>query len=99
MTQATIVRNDEKNRFEATLDGETAVLTFHHNGKRLALIHTGVPEKLEGKGLASLLTKTALQYARDNDFTVVPICPFVRSYLEQHPDEAEKTKLDLTKHA
>ena len=70
---------------------------FHRNGKRLALIHTEVPEAPEGRGLASLLAKTALDYARSNDLTVVPICPFVRSYLEKHPDEAARTKLDLTK--
>ena len=97
MAQATVVLNDELNRFEATLHDETAFLTFHRNGKRLALIHTEVPEALEGRGLASLLAKTALDYARSNDLTVVPICPFVRSYLEKHPDEAARTKLDLTK--
>jgi uncharacterized protein len=94
MTQATVVRNDERDRFETTVDGETAFLTFHRNGKRFSLIHTEVPEPLEGKGLASLLAKTALAYARENELTVVPICPFVRSYLERHPDEAARTKVD-----
>jgi len=89
-----VERTDE--RFEVTQDGKTAFLTYHRNGKRLALIHTEVPEALEGHGLASLLAKTALQYARDEDLTVVPICPFVRSYIERHPDEAEKTKLDMS---
>ncbi len=96
MAQATVVLNEGLKRFEATLNEETAFLTFHRNGKRLALIHTEVPEALGGRGLASLLAKTALEYARTNDLTVVPICEFVRSYLEKHPDEAARTKLDLT---
>jgi predicted GNAT family acetyltransferase len=91
--------NDGADRFETTIDGETAFLTFHRNGNRLVLIHTEVPEELGGEGLASLLAKTALQYARDNDLTVVPVCPFVQSYLERHPDEAAKTKLDLSRRA
>jgi predicted GNAT family acetyltransferase len=89
--------NDETDRFETRVGGQTAFLTFHRNGDRLALIHTEVPKELEGKGLASLLAKTALAYARDNDLTVVPICEFVQSYLERHPDEAARTKVDSKK--
>ena len=91
---AKVILNDDADRFETTVDGATAFLTFHRNGNRLALIHAEVPEALEGKGLASLLAKTALQYARDNDLTVVPICEFVQSYLQRHPDEAARTKID-----
>src|SRR5438105_15907871 len=97
MTPDAVVVNNELNRFEVNRHEETAFLTFHRNGKRISLIHTEVPEALEGRGLASLLAKTALEYARSNDLTVVPICPFVRSYLEKHPDEAARTKLDMSK--
>jgi predicted GNAT family acetyltransferase len=96
MSDAGVVLNEELKRFETTRDGLTAFLTFRRNGKRVVLIHTEVPSELEGHGLASKLAWFALDYARENDLTVVPVCPFVRSYLERHPEEAERTKLDMT---
>jgi predicted GNAT family acetyltransferase len=95
MSDPTVIRNDELDRFESTLNGHTAFLTFHRNGKRLTLIHSEVPSSLEGHGMAGLLTETALEYARANDLTVVPMCPFVRSFLEKHPDEVARTKIDM----
>jgi len=89
-----LILNDARSRFEETVDGSTALLTFNRNGKRLVLIHTEVPEELEGHGLGSKLATFALNYARENDLTVVPRCPFVKSYLERHPDEAATLDID-----
>jgi predicted GNAT family acetyltransferase len=90
----TVVRNEELSRFEIDVDGETAFLTYKDTGKRLVLIHTEVPEELEGRGIASAIAKAALEHARADDRVVVPICEFVRSYLDRHPDEAARTKVD-----
>jgi len=89
-----VVRNEDRFRFEVTVDGETAFLTFHRNGKRFTLIHTEVPESLEGRGIGSKIVRAALEYARANDLTVVPRCPFVQAFLENHPDEAEGLSID-----
>jgi predicted GNAT family acetyltransferase len=55
----------------------------------LELIHTEVPEPLSGRGIASRLAHAALVYARENGLRVIPTCPFVRSYLERHPEFQE----------
>jgi predicted GNAT family acetyltransferase len=89
-----VTLNEAHSRFETTVDGETAFLTFHRNGKRITLIHTETPEALEGKGVGSAVVRFALDYARRNDLVVVPRCPFVRSFLERHPDEAEGLTID-----
>ena len=47
----------------------------------LELIHTEVPEKLRGKGLAATLAETGLQYARDNKLKVDVICPLVQGFV------------------
>jgi predicted GNAT family acetyltransferase len=83
-----VTLNEQRSRFETTVDGVTAFLTFHRDGKRLVLVHTKTPEELGGRGVGSALVAFALDYARKNDLTVVPRCPFVSSYLERHPDEA-----------
>jgi predicted GNAT family acetyltransferase len=88
--------NEARSRFEIEADGETAFLTFHRNGKRLVLVHTETPEALEGRGIGSSLTRAALAFAREHDLTVVPQCPFVRSFIERHPDEAVGLDIDTS---
>lgn len=83
-----IVRNEAANRFEAEIDGFLAVIEYQIDGQTMALVHTGVPDELGGRGLGSKLVKFALEYARANDLKVKPVCPFVESYLERHPDYA-----------
>ena len=75
--------------FTLTEDGHTAELVYHLNGKRLVLIHTEVPEPLEGRGIGGRLVQAALARARAEGLTIVPNCPFARSWLERHPDAVE----------
>src|SRR5205823_5566274 len=94
VSENAVMLDEARSRFETTVDGETAFLTFHRNGKRITLIHTEVPASLEGRGVGSDIVRFALDYARTNDLTVVPRCPFVRAYLERHPDAAEGLSID-----
>jgi uncharacterized protein len=76
-------------RFEIEREGEVAYLEYTMTGKVLGLIHTEVPEKLRGLGLASALAETALQYARENKMKVDVICPSVFDYLAKHPEYSD----------
>ncbi len=76
-------------RFEIERNGETAYLEYSMAGRVLALIHTEVPEKLRGMGLASSLAETALQWAREHQFKVDVICPSVQDYLVKHPEYSD----------
>jgi predicted GNAT family acetyltransferase len=73
-------------RFEIERDGEIAYLEYTLAGSVLGLIHTEVPEKLRGQGLASSLAETALQYALRHKLRVDVICPSVHDYLSKHPE-------------
>ncbi len=76
-------------RFEIERDGQVAYLEYSMTGKVLGLIHTEVPDKLRGLGLASSLAETALQYARENKLKVDVICPSVLDYLGKHPEYSD----------
>jgi uncharacterized protein len=76
-------------RFEIERDGEVAYLEYTMTGNVLGLIHTEVPEKLRGLGLASSLAETALQYARENELKVDVICPSVLDYIAKHPEYSD----------
>jgi predicted GNAT family acetyltransferase len=76
-------------RFEIERDGEVAYLEYSVSDGVLELIHTEVPEKLRGTGLAARLAETGLQYARDNKLKVDVICPLVLDYVSKHPEYSD----------
>jgi predicted GNAT family acetyltransferase len=76
-------------RFEIERDGAVAYLEYTMTGNVLALLHTEVPEKLRGLGLASSLAETALQHARENKLQVDVICPSVHDYIAKHPEYSD----------
>lgn len=90
-----VVANEDLERFELVVDGHTAFLTFKRDGDKLSLIHTEVPDALGGRGVGSTLVRGVLDHARSNDLTVIPVCPFVRSFLERHPDEAARSRVEM----
>jgi predicted GNAT family acetyltransferase len=79
-----VTHNEQARRFEATVDGLHSLLTYRRFPDRIVLQHTEVPAALEGKGLAAKLTSTALDFARANHLRVVPLCPYVSSFLRRH---------------
>jgi predicted GNAT family acetyltransferase len=81
------VRNNEVNlQFEIELDGEIAYLTYRFYKKDIAFMHTFVPEKLAGKGLASALAVYAFGYAKSHQKLVMVYCPFVSKFIKKNTE-------------
>lgn len=78
-----------KGRFEIEQDGEVAYLEYALAGKVLELIHTEVPEKMQGTGAGSSLVESALQWAREHHVKVDVICPFATEYIDRHPEYSD----------
>jgi uncharacterized protein len=91
---AAVTDNQADSRFELDTDGHVAVLMYRRNGKRLVLIHTDVPAELEGRGIGGQLVVAAIDRAAREGLTIVPLCPFARSWLERHADEAARAAID-----
>jgi uncharacterized protein len=89
-----VTDNQAESRFELDTDGHVAVLMYRRNGKRLVLIHTDVPVELEGRGIGGRLVETAIDRAARDGLTIVPLCPFARSWLERHADQAGRAAID-----
>lgn len=81
-----VVREEAEERFAIHTGGEPAFLTYSLTDGSLYLLHTEVPEALEGRGLGSELVRAALEHARAEGMTVVALCPFVGAYLRRHPE-------------
>lgn len=81
-----ITHNEQGQRFETTIDGQTGYISYQDKGDALVYDHTIVPKELGGRGVGTALVKHALHYARENDKKVVPQCSFVSSYINKHPE-------------
>lgn len=78
--------NREASRYEVTLAGETAFLTYERRKSSIVLVHTEVPPSLGGQGVGGTLARHALDTARAEGNRVVVQCPFVQAWLRRHPE-------------
>jgi uncharacterized protein len=76
-------------RIEIERNGEVAYLEYSLSGNILELIHTAVPKRLRGMGLASSLAETALHWAREDKLKVDITCPSVQAYVGRHPEYSD----------
>ena len=80
-------RNDDLDQYELTVDEELAAhVTFRVDGDVITFLHTETESEFVGRGLASQLVREALADVRSRSQRVVPQCPFVRAYIEKHPE-------------
>ena len=55
----------------------------------IAINHTGVPPKYEGRGIAARLVNKAIEDARAEGFKITPICSYVVAQFRRHPEWAD----------
>ena len=83
----TIRHNEQKTRFETTLEGHTAYTSYDlEDPSRIVFTHTIVPDELSGRGIAGEIVKHALGHAREKKLTVVPQCSYVAAYIRRHKE-------------
>lgn len=87
--QLTIKHNEQAHRFETTVDGTTAYISYVDNGNVIVYDHTIVPSAIGGRGIAGQLTKHALDYARAQGKKVMPACSYVANYMRKHPEYSD----------
>jgi predicted GNAT family acetyltransferase len=86
---AVVRDNVAESRYEVAVGGQVAVLEYAREVDRITLIHSEVPEALEGHGVAGILAKTALDEARRQGLAVIPDCRYVAAYIRRHPEYAD----------
>lgn len=78
--------NEEAHQFQLVVDGHTAFIEFSRNGDVIILPHIEVPAALEGRGIGKQLVEQTLTYIEEHGWKVVPLCPFVKAYIQRHPE-------------
>lgn len=83
--------NAAEGRYELLLDGELAgVAEYRDRGGRRIFVHTVVDPAFAGRGLGNRLARGALDDAIQRGLAIVPRCPFIRAWLERHPEYRER---------
>jgi len=77
-------------RLEMRVGGRRAgYVAYRRRAGAIAFTHTEIEPEFEGMGLGGTLVREALSRARSEGLAVLPFCPFVRSYIERHPDQLD----------
>jgi predicted GNAT family acetyltransferase len=85
--EAEVVDAPNDNRYEIRLGNRLVGLAaYRRRDGRIAFTHTEVDDALEGRGFGSRLAEEALNDAGRQGLEVVPLCPFIAYYIEQHPE-------------
>lgn len=81
--------NEDARRYEAAMAGKLAFIQYQREGDQIIFVHTEVPTELEGHGVATKMARFALDDARSRHLAVIPLCPYVASFIRRHPEYAD----------
>ncbi|HET6381629.1 MAG TPA: GNAT family N-acetyltransferase [candidate division Zixibacteria bacterium] len=85
--QVRVADNPALERYELTVDGQAAGhLQYRDRGGRRILVHTQVDRAYAGQGLGGKLARAALEDLRRRGMPAVARCPFVRAWVQRHPE-------------
>jgi predicted GNAT family acetyltransferase len=91
-----VIDDPDTQRYTIWVQGERAGFAqYSHQPGRYVFTHTEVDDRYEGQGLGSTLAEAALDDVRAKGERVVPLCPFIASYIDRHPAYADLVDTEL----
>jgi predicted GNAT family acetyltransferase len=85
--------NHEKSQYEIFVDGERiGLMTYRVNGDTVTTPHTEIHNTHGSRGLGSELVRASLDDIRAEGKYVRPLCPFVRAFIDKHPEYQDLVK-------
>ncbi|MCK9869723.1 GNAT family N-acetyltransferase [Nocardiopsis dassonvillei] len=85
-----VVDVQDRKRYEIRVDGEVAGFAeYILTDDMVTFTHTEIDPAHEGRGLGGTLVRGALDDVRPRGLAVLPLCPFVKGWIQRHPDYAD----------
>ena len=87
----TVTDNPAKSRYELFDDGRLVGFTEYHERADGVLVfpHTVITTPKRGAGYGGTLVAEALDDVRAKGRTIVAECPFVKQFVDEHPEYAD----------
>jgi uncharacterized protein len=82
----TLIDKEEEKQYEFHIDGLVPRVEYAKVLDHIYLNHTEVPPELKGKNIGKILVKKVLEDIEKKKLTLVPLCPFVASYIKRNPE-------------
>jgi uncharacterized protein len=86
-----VIHNPAQNRFETWIEGQLSKLDYMEDDNTIVMTHVGVYPEHRGQGVAGKLTEVALEYAKEKSLRVIPMCPYIATYIRRNPQYLELT--------
>lgn len=76
------------NQFIAHIDQREAGLIEYStvNENTIILAHTEVGDDFRGQRVGQTILEHIVEYARENNIKLIPLCPFTKAQLDKHPE-------------
>ena len=82
-----------KGRYLVRIDGAEAMMTYSRAGESAMIIdHTEVPDALRGRSVGLSLVRRAVEDARAEGRSIIPLCPFAKAQFSRHPEWQDVVK-------
>jgi predicted GNAT family acetyltransferase len=91
MARYELINNEEENRYEFQIDDQIAFIDYRkdEHRRRIDLVHTKVPKPLQNQGIGTELVKQTLTHIRAQNYELIPHCPFIATYVQEHTGWAD----------
>lgn len=89
---ATVIHYSDQHRFVAEEEAQEAgYLEYEReaNGAVFVANHVVTKEQFRGRGIAGEVTAAAFEHARRHRIKVRPVCPYVVTWVKEHPEVGE----------
>ena len=93
MANVTVTREEKegRGRYVGKLEGFAGEAELSYSRTNPAIViadHTGTPVSMRGHGVATALVERLIADAQSEGFKIVPVCSFVESQFDLHPEWA-----------
>lgn len=79
-----VIHEKENKRFIIYTDSGEAYVEYRLDNNEMDLYHTFTNPALRGKGLAALVARAALEFAKENNLKVIPTCPYIQTFISRN---------------
>jgi len=69
--------------------GAFAFLQYELRGGKMYIVRTYTPPEFRGRGIATYLTRHAVEWAREQGYKIVPLCSFAVEFFRRNKELQE----------